>query len=58
MKIKTATLGYPIIGKNWEVKKALEAFWSGNIGSQYLLQTVKEVEEGNWKTQLDAGIDF
>ncbi|MBV6626671.1 MAG: hypothetical protein KI793_27660 [Rivularia sp. (in: Bacteria)] len=26
MKIKTATLGYPRIGKNREVKKALEAF--------------------------------
>ena len=28
MKIQTATLGYPRIGKNREVKKALEAFWS------------------------------
>ena len=57
MKIQTATLGYPRIGKNREVKKALEAFWNGKIGSQSLLQTVKEVEEVNWKTQLDAGID-
>ena len=50
MKIQTATLGYPRIGKNREVKKALEAFWNGKIGSQSLLQTVKEVEEANWKT--------
>ena len=57
MKIQTATLGYPRIGKNREVKKTLEAFWNGKIGSQSLLQTVKEVEEVNWKTQLDAGID-
>ncbi len=57
MKIKTATLGYPRIGKNREVKKALEAFWSGKITSESLLQTVKEVEEANWKTQLDTGID-
>ncbi len=28
MTIPTATLGYPRIGKNREVKKALEAFWS------------------------------
>lgn len=57
MKIKTATLGYPRIGKNREVKKALEAFWGGKITSESLLQTVKEVEEANWKTQLDTGID-
>ncbi|WP_414621372.1 5-methyltetrahydropteroyltriglutamate--homocysteine S-methyltransferase [Calothrix sp. CCY 0018] len=57
MKIKTATLGYPRIGKNREVKKALEAFWSGKIASESLLETVKEVEEANWKTQLDTGID-
>ncbi|MDJ0800284.1 MAG: hypothetical protein QNJ51_26325 [Calothrix sp. MO_167.B12] len=30
MKIKTANLGYPRIGKNREVKKALEAFWNRN----------------------------
>ena len=57
MKIKTATLGYPRIGKNREVKKVLEAFWNGKITSESLLQTVKEVEEANWKMQLDRGID-
>ncbi|MBF2014169.1 MAG: 5-methyltetrahydropteroyltriglutamate--homocysteine S-methyltransferase [Rivularia sp. T60_A2020_040] len=57
MTTQTATLGYPRIGKNREVKKALEAFWSGKITSESLLETVKEVEEANWKTQLDTGID-
>ncbi|NMG11095.1 5-methyltetrahydropteroyltriglutamate--homocysteine S-methyltransferase [Brasilonema sp. UFV-L1] len=57
MQIKTSTLGYPRIGKNREVKKSLEAFWSGKIAAESLLQTVREVEEANWKTQLDAGID-
>lgn len=28
MTIQAATLGYPRIGKNREVKKALGAFWS------------------------------
>ncbi|BAZ18242.1 5-methyltetrahydropteroyltriglutamate--homocysteine S-methyltransferase (plasmid) [Calothrix sp. NIES-4071] len=31
MKIQTATLGYIRISKNREVKKVLEAFWSGKI---------------------------
>ncbi|MBN3941844.1 hypothetical protein [Nostoc sp. NMS9] len=57
MQIQIATLGYPRIGKNREVKKALESFWSGNIESESLLQTVRKVEEYNWKTQLEAGID-
>ncbi|MEH2117885.1 hypothetical protein [Nostoc sp.] len=57
MQIQTATLGYPRIGKNREVKKALEAFWSGKLEAESLLQTVRQVEESNWKTQLEAGID-
>jgi 5-methyltetrahydropteroyltriglutamate--homocysteine methyltransferase len=55
--MKTATLGYPRIGKNREVKKALEAFWSGKLEAESLLQTVTEVEEANWQTQLPLGID-
>jgi 5-methyltetrahydropteroyltriglutamate--homocysteine methyltransferase len=57
MTFQTATLGYPRIGKNREVKKALEAFWSGKSDTETLLQTLQEVEFLNWKTQLEAGID-
>ncbi|GAB4336644.1 MAG: hypothetical protein OHK0047_26110 [Leptolyngbyaceae cyanobacterium] len=57
MTIQTATLGYPRIGKNREVKKALEAFWSGKSDPETLLQTVRAVELANWQTQLEAGID-
>jgi 5-methyltetrahydropteroyltriglutamate--homocysteine methyltransferase len=57
MNISTATLGYPRIGKGREVKKALESFWRDKITAESLLQTVKEVEEASWKTQLAAGID-
>jgi 5-methyltetrahydropteroyltriglutamate--homocysteine methyltransferase len=57
MTIQTATLGYPRIGKNREVKKALEAFWSSKSDAETLLQRVQAVESANWKTQLEAGID-
>lgn len=57
MNISTATLGYPRIGKSREVKKALESFWRNKITAESLLQTIKEVEEASWKTQLAAGID-
>ncbi|WP_233743562.1 hypothetical protein [Leptodesmis sichuanensis] len=35
MTIQTATLGYPRIGKNREVKKALEAFLNPLSGKAY-----------------------
>ncbi|MEO8892049.1 MAG: 5-methyltetrahydropteroyltriglutamate--homocysteine S-methyltransferase, partial [Coleofasciculaceae cyanobacterium] len=57
MTIQTATLGYPRIGKNREVKKALEAFWSGKLNAETLLQAVHEVEATNWKMQIEAGIE-
>jgi 5-methyltetrahydropteroyltriglutamate--homocysteine methyltransferase len=57
MTIQTAMLGYPRIGKNREVKKALEAFWSNKSDAETLLQTMQEVEFFNWKAQLEAGID-
>jgi len=56
MTIQTETLGYPRMGKKREVKKALEAFWSGKSDESKLLQIVQDVETANWKTQLDAGI--
>ncbi|MCD8486667.1 MAG: 5-methyltetrahydropteroyltriglutamate--homocysteine S-methyltransferase [Desertifilum sp.] len=57
MTIQTATLGYPRIGKNREVKKALEAFWSGKSNAESLRKVAREVELTNWKTQLLADID-
>lgn len=57
MTITTETLGYPRIGKNREVKKALEAFWSGKLTVDTLTQRIETVRTENWQTQLAAGID-
>ena len=40
MTILAETLGYSGIGKNREIKKALEAFSSGKLETNALLQTV------------------
>ena len=56
MSISTSTLGYPRIGKNREVKKALESFWQQKISADELLKTVREIEETSWQTQAKAGI--
>ncbi|MCS7292830.1 MAG: 5-methyltetrahydropteroyltriglutamate--homocysteine S-methyltransferase [Gloeomargarita sp. SKYBB_i_bin120] len=53
----TATLGYPRIGKHRELKKALEAFWQGQLDETSLYQTAQAIELQNWQVQLAAGID-
>jgi len=50
--------GYPRIGKHRELKKALEAYWSGKIGEADLLKTAEEIYTAGWTTQRTAGIDL
>ncbi|KAK4527654.1 hypothetical protein GAYE_SCF42G5579 [Galdieria yellowstonensis] len=54
----TATIGYPRIGLNREMKKALEAYWSGKSSLDELLKVSRQVEEESLKDQLNAGIQF
>ena len=53
----TQTVGYPRIGKNRELKRALEAYWKGDVDAAALLATFRQVEEEGWRAQRDAGID-
>ncbi len=57
MVIQTATLGYARMGKNREVKKALESFWHGKCEINALRSTVEAVETHAWTVQLKAGVD-
>jgi 5-methyltetrahydropteroyltriglutamate--homocysteine methyltransferase len=50
--------GYPRIGKHRELKKALEAFWSGKISEADLQQTAAEVRRAGWDAQAAAGLDL
>lgn len=54
----TNNLGYPRIGAQRELKKANEAFWSGKIGREELLETGLKIRRENWTLQAEAGIDF
>jgi 5-methyltetrahydropteroyltriglutamate--homocysteine methyltransferase len=49
-------LGYPRIGSQRELKKACEAYWSGKISQEELLQTAQTIRQKNWQTQQEAGI--
>ncbi len=55
---KTQTVGYPRIGTQREMKRALESFWKGKLGDEELIETLHRVEHEAWTTQREAGIDF
>jgi len=50
-------LGFPRIGPQRELKRALEAFWKGEIDGSALRTTGAELRRQNWRTQSEAGID-
>jgi 5-methyltetrahydropteroyltriglutamate--homocysteine methyltransferase len=53
----TQTLGFPRIGKNREMKRALEAYWKGTLDGDALLATFDEVTREGWSAQAAAGIE-
>jgi len=54
----THNLGYPRIGNDREIKKAIEGYWSGKITYDQLIQTGVEIKQKNWLLQKDLGIDL
>ena len=51
-------LGFPRIGHNRELKKAVEAYWKGDISQQDLQQQGAELRKKHWQIQADAGIEL
>lgn len=49
-------IGFPRIGKNRELKKALEAFWSGKISENELQAVASELRARHWEAQKN--LDF
>lgn len=54
----THLLGYPRIGRNRELKKACEAYWSGKSSLEELFQSGKTIRKENWLLQKKAGVDL
>jgi 5-methyltetrahydropteroyltriglutamate--homocysteine methyltransferase len=55
---KTQTIGFPRIGPQREMKRALESYWKGKLDAESLVETLHQVESDAWTRQRDAGIDF
>ncbi len=53
-----ANLGFPRIGPNRELKKAVEAYWKGASNEAELQKTAKDIRKANWEMQKKAGIDL
>jgi len=52
------TIGYPRIGRDRQMKQALEGLWRGKSDEASLLKVLAAVEEQGEQTQSQAGIDM
>lgn len=55
--VVASNLGFPRIGANRELKKAVESFWKGGITEQQLQAEAKSLRARHWQMQRDAGIE-
>jgi 5-methyltetrahydropteroyltriglutamate--homocysteine methyltransferase len=56
--LKTSCLGFPRMGKNRELKFALESFWKGNLTEAGLLDVAKKLRRDHWLLQKAIGISI
>jgi 5-methyltetrahydropteroyltriglutamate--homocysteine methyltransferase len=56
--MQTHILGFPSIGKQRELKQALESFWKGGLSADSLSETCAELKKRHWRIQKDAGLDY
>ncbi|MEU5673247.1 5-methyltetrahydropteroyltriglutamate--homocysteine S-methyltransferase [Micromonospora sp. NPDC047762] len=54
---QSTVLGYPRIGGNRELKKAVEAYWAGHIDAEELETTGTALRGEVWRALRDAGLD-
>jgi len=52
------TLGYPRIGAHRELKKAVEAYWKGELDREGLEQEGARLRRAHWQDQINAGLDL
>lgn len=57
-KIITSSFGYPKIGENRQLKKALESYWAGNLSKEEFFEETDSINLARFKKQINAGIDM
>ena len=56
--MKTHILGFPSIGRQRELKQALESFWDGTRSAQSLIEVANDLKKRHWRIQRDAGLAY
>ncbi|KAJ7180214.1 cobalamin-independent synthase [Mycena crocata] len=56
--VASSVLGFPRIGANREVKKAVEAYWAGKISADDLTKAAADVKKTSWTSIKATGVDF
>jgi 5-methyltetrahydropteroyltriglutamate--homocysteine methyltransferase len=54
---QSTVLGYPRIGANRELKKAVESYWAGTVDASTLEETAAGLRAGVWQQLRDARLD-
>lgn len=55
--VVATNLGFPYVGAKRELKKSVEAYWSGKISGDELKTAYQKIQEANWKVQKEQGIE-
>ncbi len=55
---KNWIVGFPRIGEQRELKKALESYWTGDIEFSELEKVSRELRKRHWDYQKDAGVSY
>ncbi|RMD45249.1 MAG: 5-methyltetrahydropteroyltriglutamate--homocysteine S-methyltransferase, partial [Aquificota bacterium] len=58
MAVKTTAFGYPKIGPNRELKKAIESYWKGEISKEEMLKRAEEVNAQRMEKVINANLDY
>jgi 5-methyltetrahydropteroyltriglutamate--homocysteine methyltransferase len=56
--MKKHILGFPRMGADRELKKALESFWKGKSSREELEETARVLRQRHWQVQKDAGLSY
>ncbi|MPZ20609.1 MAG: 5-methyltetrahydropteroyltriglutamate--homocysteine S-methyltransferase [Luteitalea sp.] len=57
MSVLATCLGYPRVGLNRELKKAVEGHWAKRTSSEALRATAADLRRRHWTAMRDAGLD-
>ncbi|EKM80147.1 hypothetical protein AGABI1DRAFT_113354 [Agaricus bisporus var. burnettii JB137-S8] len=56
--VLSSVLGFPRIGANREIKKAVEAYWAGKTSAEDLQKVAAEVRKTSWTSVKNHRVDF